>query len=171
MKSTVLIMVILLPLFTFSQKKMNQKTADPKKNNEMLIGFCNRDGFKMINSNFDSAFVTGYSAYNPDAASIKTLSENLKKVKITIVMATWCGDSREWIPRFYKIMDAAGFKYKNLTLISVDRDKKAAGTNVETHKVDLVPTFIFFRDKAELGRIIEFPLGVFEKEMLKIITK
>lgn len=171
MKKTVLFLLILFPALTFAQKKMNQKAVDPKKNNEMLVGFCNRDGFKMINSNFDSAFVTGYSAYKPDEATVNELAGKLKGIKITIVMATWCGDSKEWIPRFYKIMDDAGFKYKNLTLISVDRDKKASGTNVETYKVDLVPTFIFYRNKLELGRIIEFPLGIFEKEMLKIVLK
>jgi thiol-disulfide isomerase/thioredoxin len=170
MKKLLIFVIILIPLLSFSQKK-NQKTTDPKKNNEMLIGFCNRDGFSTINSNFDSAYRAGYASYKPDETTLKELSGKLKRVKITIVMATWCGDSKDWVPRFYKIMDEAGFRYKNLTLISVDREKKAPGTNVETYKVDLVPTFIFYRKKAELGRIIEFPLGIFEKEILKILSK
>lgn len=170
MKKLFFLALLLIPVITFSQK-LNQKTTDPRKNNEMLIGFCNRDGFSTINSNFDSAYRAGYESYKPDETTLKELSGKLKNVKITIVMATWCGDSKDWVPRFYKIMDAAGFKYKNLTIICVDREKKAPGTNVETYKADLVPTFIFYRKKAELGRIIEFPLGIFEKEIVKILSK
>ncbi len=170
MKNLVLIAFLLFPAM-ISAQKLNHKTTDPKKNNEMLIGYCNRDGFAKVNSNFDSAYKAVYATYKPDAATVKELAGKLKGVKITIVMATWCGDSKDWVPQFYKIMDATGFRYKNLTLICVDRDKKAPGTNVETFKADRVPTFIFYHGKTELGRVIEFPMGIFEKEILKILAK
>jgi thiol-disulfide isomerase/thioredoxin len=93
----------------------------------------------------------------------------LNGIKITLVMATWCGDSKEWVPRFYKILDELNFNYKNLTLISVDRDKKAAGTEVETLNIERDPTFIFYNKKTELGRIIEVPVDLLEKNMLKIL--
>lgn len=86
-------------------------------------------------------------------------------------MATWCGDSRDWVPRFYKIMDELDFKSKNLTLICVDRDKKAPGTKVEELNIEKVPTFIFYRKKKELGRIIEVPGDLLEKDILKILIK
>jgi thiol-disulfide isomerase/thioredoxin len=101
---------------------------------------------------------------------MKQIAEHLKGIKITIVMATWCGDSKEWIPRFYKIMDELNFNYKKLTLICVDRAKKAPGTNVDNLKVELVPTFIFYRKKNEIGRIIEVPNDLLEKNILKILT-
>jgi thiol-disulfide isomerase/thioredoxin len=99
------------------------------------------------------------------------LAGKLRGIKITLVMATWCGDSRDWVPRFYKIMDQLGFKYKNLTLICVDREKKATGTNVEDLNIELVPTFIFYRKKMEIGRIIEVPVDLLEKDILKILIK
>lgn len=137
----------------------------------MLIGCCNRDGFSSVNCNFDSAYNAEYPVYKADAETMKQLAGNLKGVKITVVMATWCGDSKEWVPRFYKIMDELKFDYKNLTLICVDRDKKAPGTNVETLNIKLVPTFIFYRKKMEIGRIIEVPVDLLEKDILKILTK
>lgn len=170
MKRFCLLLLIIFPILTFAQK-MNRITSDQKKNNEMLIGFCNREGFEIVKCNFDSAYKAEYPVYKTDKETMKKLAAELKGIKITLVMATWCGDSKEWVPRFYKIMDEAGFNYKNLTLICVDREKKATGTNVETFKVDLVPTFIFYRKKTEIGRIIEFPLGIFEKEILKILLK
>ena len=170
MKKLLLIAFILISTLSMAQK-LNHKTTDPKKNNEMLIGYCNRDGFGTINSNFDSAYKAEYPIYQPDAETMKQLAGNLKGIKITLVMATWCGDSKEWVPRFYKIMDELKFNYKNLTLICVDREKKAPGTNVENLNIQLVPTFIFYRKKAEIGRIIEIPHDLLEKDILKILKK
>jgi thiol-disulfide isomerase/thioredoxin len=170
MKNLVFLALLMIPVFAFTQK-LNQKTIDVKKNNEMLVGYCNREGFVSVNSNFDSAFRAEYPIYRTDEETLKQLAGKLKGVKVIVVMATWCGDSKDWIPRFYKIMDQLHFNYRKLTLICVDRDKKAPGTNVEAFKVDRVPTFIFYRKKTELGRIIETPEGVFEKEILKILSK
>ncbi len=168
MKNLVFIALFLLPAMAFAQK-LNQKTTDPKKNNEMLIGYCSRDGFSSVNCNFDSAFKSEYPVYKADAETMKQLTGKLKGIKITLVMATWCGDSKEWVPRFYRIMDELKFNYKNLTLICVDREKKAPGTTVETLNLQLVPTFIFYRKKMEIGRIIEVPVDLLEKDMLKIL--
>ena len=170
MKKILFMVIILLPFFCSAQK-LNQKTIDPKKNNEMLIGYCNRDGFKTINSNFDSAYKAEYAIYQPDKPTLEQLSGKLKGVKVTLVMGSWCGDSKEWVPRFYKIMDQQPFKYKKLTLIAVGRDKKAPGTRVDELKIKLVPTFIFYRKHKEIGRIIEVPYDLIEKDMLKILSK
>jgi hypothetical protein len=170
MKKLIFLALVLFPVLSFSQT-LNQKAIDEKKNNEMLIGYCNRDGFATVNCNFDSAFRAEYPIYQPDEATMKQLGSMLNDVSITVVMATWCGDSKEWVPRFYKIMDALDFPYKNLTLICVDRSKKAPGTTVDELKVDLVPTFIFYRKNVELGRIVEVPADIMEKEILKILSK
>ncbi len=170
MKHLILILLFTAPLFAFTQKT-NQKALDPKKNNEMLVGYCTREGFVGLNCNFDSTFRVEYAVYHTDKETMQQLAKKMKGIKVTVVMATWCGDSKDWVPRFYKIMDELEFNYKNLSLISVDRDKKAPGTNAEALKADRVPTFIFYRKKTELGRIVEVPEGIFEKEILKIILK
>ncbi|MFA5971770.1 MAG: thioredoxin family protein [Lentimicrobiaceae bacterium] len=170
MKKLAFFLLILFPAMAFTQK-LNQKTTDPKKNNEMLIGYCNRDGFATINSNFDSAYKAEYPISRADAETMKLLSGKLNGIKVTLVMGTWCGDSKEWVPRFYKIMDELNFDYKNLTLICVDRSKKAPGTNVDALKIELVPTFIFYRNAEELGRIVEVPSDLLEKDILKIVSK
>lgn len=162
--------LLLVSGLSFAQK-LNQKTIDEKRNNEMLIGYCNREGFATVNSNFDSAFMAEYPVYKPDDATLNQLSPKLNDINITVVMATWCGDSKEWVPRFYKIMDQLNFNYKNLTLICVDRSKKAPGTPVDELKIELVPTFIFYRQNKELGRIVEVPADIMEKEILKIVSR
>jgi hypothetical protein len=170
MKKLLIFTLFILPALAFSQT-INQKATDTKKNNEMLIGYCNRYGFSSINSNFDSAYQAEYRSYVPDATVISQLTGKLKGIKVTLVMATWCSDSKEWVPRFYKIMDMLDFDYHNLTLICVDRDKKAPGTSVDNLKIDRVPTFIFYKENNELGRIIEVPADLLEKDMLKIVSE
>jgi len=170
MKKLIFVALIIFPIMAFSQK-LNQKSIDPKKNNEMLIGYCNRNGFNTINSIFDSVYKTEYPVYQADAETMKLLAGKLKGIKITLVMATWCGDSRDWVPRFYKIMDQLDFNYKNLTLICVDREKKAHGTTVENLTIERVPTFIIYRKKKELGRIVEVPADLLEKDILKILLE
>lgn len=170
MKTLIFLALIMIPAIIFAQK-LNQKATDDKKSNEMLVGYCNRDGFATVNSNFDSAFKAEYPIYKADESTMKQLAGKMNDVEITVVMATWCSDSKEWIPRFYKIMDELDFPYKNLKLICVDRSKKAPGTNVDTLKIELVPTYIFYRNEVELGRVVEVPADLLEKEILNIVSK
>ena len=139
MKKLVFLILILIPGNLHAQK-LNQKTSDEKKGNEMLIGYCNREGFATVNSNFDSAYKAEYAVYHADEAAMKQLAGKIKGINITVVMATWCSDSKEWVPRFYKIMDQLNFNYKNLTLICVDHSKKAPGTKVDALKTGSVVT-------------------------------
>jgi hypothetical protein len=170
MKKVLIAMILIFPLFLTSQE-LNKKAFDEKRNNEMLVGLCDRGGFKTIQSNFDSAYQAEYPVYIPDAETMKVLQKKLKKIKIKVVMATWCGDSREWVPRFYKVLDQAQFNEKNLTLICVDHQKKAEVKGLSDLKIERVPTFIFYKKKRELGRIVEVPAGILEKDILNIISK
>jgi hypothetical protein len=170
MKKSFLVILILFPALMFAQT-LNQKEFDEKRNNEMLIGYCNRDGFKMIRSSFDSIFQAEYAAYKPDQATIDLMKNKFKKIKITVVMGTWCSDSKDWIPRFYKVMDLAGFDYDKLTLICVDHVKNAPVKDLKKLKIDKIPTFIIYRKRHEKGRIIETPTGLLEKDILGILSK
>ncbi len=170
MKNALFTLILIFPLFLTAQE-LNKKAFDEKRNNEMLIGICDRSGFKTIQSNFDSAYQAEYPLYIPDAETMKLLEKKLKKIKIKVVMATWCGDSRDWVPRFYKVLDQAHFDEKNLTLICVDHQKKAEVKGLSDLKIERVPTFIFYKKKRELGRIVEVPSDILEKDILKIISK
>jgi len=169
MKKAAILLLLLMP-FIVNAQEMNRKGTDPKKNNEILLGYCNREGFSTINSNFDSAYRAGYDIYLPDDSTLNLLRPALKDISVKLVMGTWCGDSKEWVPRFFKVMDLAGFNFDNLEMIGVDRDKKAGDLNIEDLKVDRVPTFIFFNKEKETGRIIEVPYDLIEKDMLKILS-
>lgn len=148
---------------------LNQKTMDEKKHREILIGYCNREGFSSCS--FDSAYQANYGLYAPDTSALRMLTRGMNDIVIKLVMGTWCGDSKEQVPHFYKILDLLKFDYGKLSLICVDRTKAAPGIDLAPLSINLVPTFIFYRNDREIGRIIETPTISLEKDMLRIIDK
>jgi hypothetical protein len=53
--------------------------------------------------------------------------------------------------------------------MGLDREKKSPEFKNEQGDIEYVPTFIFFRNGQELGRIIESPIQSLEKDLRQII--
>ena len=137
---------------------------------EILFGYCNRDG--LYDEPFDQWFLSEYEEYVIDYSTLGKIDTSFfNNVKITLVMGTWCGDSKREVPRFYKIIDELNYDESNLTMISVDRDKLAPVIEFEEMNIKRVPTFIFYSDGVEIGRIIEYPEDSLEKDLYKILSE
>ena len=170
MKMFTAILSFVLFITCVKAQDLNKTKIDEKSQMEVLTGLCNRDGLK--SNLFKTYFETEYAEYTPDAAtiaSLKTLMAN-NNIKVTIVMGSWCGDSQEQVPRFYKIIDAISFTDANMTLYCVDRTKKTDKGETDTLNITLVPTFIFYKDGKEIGRITETPKVSLEKDILEIVS-
>ncbi len=88
-----------------------------------------------------------------------------------IVLGTWCGDSKEKVPRFLKILDLLGTTFDDLKLIAVDREKTAPDMDVKgKYLIEKVPTFIFYKGDVEIGRITETPKVALEKDLFFILN-
>lgn len=172
MKHSAKIMILIFVFASsniFSQE-MNKTKTDEKSQMEVLTGLCNRDGLK--SDLFKTYFDAEYASYVPDATTISTIKNLIasKNYTITIVMGSWCGDSQEQIPRFYKIIDKIGFPENKITLYCVDRSKKSDKWETDSLGIQFVPTIIFYLDGKESGRIIETPKINLEKDFLDIIS-
>ena len=167
MKKLFLLLMILSAVI-YAQEK-NKFVADEKSGKPMLIGICDRTAF--ADSNFSWWFNSEYDNYTPDSAEVLKLSKVINDIKITIVMGTWCSDSRREVPRFFKILDKAGYNTQNLTLICVDRNKTVPNGLVEKLDIKLVPTFICTKDDKEIGRIVETPKETLGKDLALIVVK
>lgn len=166
MKNFILILILLITSKIFAQQ-FNNSTIDTVKNKKMLIGYCTREAFQ--DTAFKDWFDEQYNSYQPDYETIDQLEGKLDDVTITIVMGTWCSDSREQIPAFYKILDELNYPSDKVTLICVDRKKKGLSNEADGLNIELVPTIIFYRNGEEIGRIIETPQESLEKDLLGII--
>lgn len=162
-----LIFIMLFPGFLFAQRR--NKIIKDSNSEPMLIGYCTREVFN--DSSFASWFNPEYESYYPDSSAIEALKKDMRNIDITIVMGSWCSDSQWHVPDFYKILDKINYPSDKVTLIAVNEDKKTEEDEIDTLNIKLVPSFIFYRDGSELGRIVESPEKSLEVDMLGILIK
>lgn len=168
-KSLLLVAALFLTISSLAQS-VNAKIKDPKLNNqEVLIGYCNLDG--LTAGEYGVYFESQYEAYEPTSKYIEKLKENKGKVDILVVFGSWCSDSKIQVPRFFKVIDEAGFNNGQTKIIGVNRDKNAFSVNVMDLNIERVPTFIVYQNDEELGRIIETPKKTLEKDLAKIVAR
>ncbi|MFH1321955.1 MAG: thioredoxin family protein [Bacteroidota bacterium] len=176
------------PVISEPQNTLNKEIITDD-GHTMLIGLCDRNG--LLGMPYKTWFEKEYNEYRVDTGTLETLrvsknpeglatdglaTEDLaninalhKDVRIVIFMATWCGDSKEQVPRFYKILDSLNYDESDLTLINLDRQKKSPANEEKGMDIQYVPTFIFYSNNKEIGRIIESPGQSLEKDMTEII--
>lgn len=110
--------------------------------------------------------------YTPNAGAVEALKKNGAKVRIIVFGGTWCEDTQNILPKFFMLLDAAGFSYERLTLIGTDREKKTLGYLSEALNVTHVPTFIVMRDGKEVGRVVEYgKKGAWDMEIGELIVE
>lgn len=115
-------------------------------------------------------YQTNYNSYNPDSSNLLS-NKYFKNLKIIVFMGTWCSDSKREIPRFFKILNNCNVSLNQVTIFGLDRSKKTEDSVFNSkYNILRVPTFIFFRNEKELGRIVEFPKESLEKDIQKILS-
>jgi thiol-disulfide isomerase/thioredoxin len=164
MKNLFLLTFILVLSSCSVQKKV---TAEKNKRGD-LVGIANKESFNQ--APYYTWFNKNFSDYKPNEATLTSLKESLKGIKIKGFMGTWCGDSKRETPRFYKILEQTDFNLKNLDLITVDRSKTTPDNLQEGLDIKRVPTFIFYKNGKEIGRYVEYARETLEKDMLKIVS-
>lgn len=162
----IFLILLMFSTFLFAQEK-NKLTIDEKSDKPMLLGLCDRTAF--ADTNFAWWFNSEFDNYSVDSVELKNVSDKLKDLKIKLVIATWCSDSRKEVPRFLKILDYLSFDQNDITMICVDRTKTAPDCGIEKLDIKLVPTIIFYKNDEEIGRIVESPKETLEKDLLGII--
>ncbi|WP_456377082.1 thioredoxin family protein [Lutibacter sp.] len=165
MKKIFLSLILIAAISCTAQKNKVTAIKDATGN---LVGIANKESF--LQEPFNNWFTPNYDEYTTDEAIIKKLEPLLEKVTIKTFMGTWCGDSKEQTPIFYKILDEAKFNYNNLEMITVNRSKATPNNLQEGFNIERVPTFIFYKDGKEIGRFVEYPRETVETDILKIVS-
>jgi thiol-disulfide isomerase/thioredoxin len=159
--------IALFILGSASAQELNKVVFDQKAKKDILVGECNRDGFRT--DEFKS-FLENNQDYEPDANTIKQIKKLRKDVEVVVVFATWCHDTQTQLPRFFRILDEAGFNDENIRLFGVDTGKLAPGVDISWLEISRVPTFVFYKNGREIGRVVEKPSTSLEKDVLMILT-
>jgi len=159
-----------LPLVLAACKANPPHTAVriPDEGTVMLVGTASLDSLQT--EPFDSWYEVNRNEYQPNPEIVARLKPLLKDVHILLLMATWCKDSKREVPRFVKILEEAGYPPGSVEMIAVNREKTTPEQFEGGLELLQVPTFIFYRNDEELGRIVEFPIEDMESDMLKILS-
>lgn len=148
-------------------QEVNNKMIDPVHEEEILIGDCNREG--LTADDFGLIFDEEYALYEADPAYLNKIVLLDRNYSIIVVLGTWCQDSQEQVPRFYRILDALKFPAEMISIICVDGNKTGGDVDISGLNIEKVPTFIFYRNGEEVGRITETPENTLEQDMFEIL--
>lgn len=116
-------------------------------------------------------FKKEYKKYKPLKPIIDQLTAvNASKVKIVVFAGSWCSDTQNLLPKFFKTLDETKNGYQ-VELYFMDRSKKLPDNSQTTYDINKIPTFILIEDTEEIGRIEEAVNVSIEKDLLKILLK
>lgn len=111
-----------------------------------------------------------YDAYAPEAAAVASLRSKVPGLRADVYFGSWCDDSKNNVPLFLKIIDSIDEPEFKVSFHTVEK-KPTTGQKyfVEDVLVEKVPTFIFYRNDVEIGRIIENPKESMLQDMMQIL--
>ncbi|MEN8193664.1 MAG: hypothetical protein ABFS12_12655, partial [Bacteroidota bacterium] len=139
MINKIAIILIVLVSFNFAQEK-EYLGIDEKTGRSILIGYADRTVFS--DSNFAWWFNSGYKFYKTDSTIMKQFEPiDLDSITTTIVLGTWCSDSRREVPRFFKIVDQLKISEHPIKMFGVNREWRDEETEIDSLNIEFVPTF------------------------------
>ncbi len=137
---------------------------DSVSHERVLIGPVERSAFE------DSTwYKSNYSLYHPLPSLIDRIDSLNHEDSVTVVFGSWCSDSHMWVPMFLSITDSTTLAH-SISFVAVPesagwRDQLTPGLDVTK-----VPTFIFYHDGKEIGRIVEKPEGDLGDNIIRILS-
>ena len=162
--------VLLLSCATSKQgAKPNYQVFTDTNGNKALKGFINRS--LLVNDSSFQWFVENGKYGEATASAVAAFQKNGSKITLLVFFGTWCHDSHNLLPKFYRLMDKAGFPESKIVLVAVDTRKIAVQQLHEKFHLKTVPTFIVLVNGKEVGRVEEYgKTGYMEKELGEVVA-
>jgi thiol-disulfide isomerase/thioredoxin len=162
--------IILLTACGASKKAITNYQVLQYEGKKMLKGIINRS---QIESDTAFAWFKDNMQYGqPDAAAVTAFQQHKAHFTMIVFGGTWCEDTQNLLPRFFKLVDKSGYPESSITLIAVDRQKTTINNLHTTYNITNVPTFIVLKAGKEVGRVVEYGKeGDIVKELGAIVSK
>ena len=165
------ILIVIISVFLIDGSIFAQSQAEISRDNngeKILKGIISRK--ELENDTAFAWWAENLKGYTPQSQAVAELKKN-QNIQFITFMGTWCDDSKFIVPKFYSLLDAAGFPQDKVTLIGVDRSKKTLSHLAEALNIENVPTIIVMNNGREIGRVVEYgKYGAFDKELGEIIA-
>ena len=172
MRSFRILLLILMSATAMAQTDEPVVMKDPKNGRIVLKGPLTYTSLTR-ESSFDW-LQSGMGSYSGKPRKIKILKEQLAadKYQLVVFLGTWCADTHELLPRFFKVLQQINYPLDKVVLYGVERDKTTRSAEVKKYNVVSLPTFIVL-DQAgnEKGRITESVNKSIESDLVKIVDQ
>ena len=96
---------------------------------------------------------------------------DLEDISVVIMFGTWCHDSKREVPKILRILDSAGVRPEQISLIGVDTKKAEPKGREKLYNLRNTPTLILLKNGKEVGRIIERPNVSLEADLIGLTTR
>ncbi len=115
-------------------------------------------------------YTPNFASYKPDTVTLSAMQAAKGKVQFVIFGGTWCEDTQNILPKFFKLQELAGIDDASISFYGVDRAKKTLGNINDAFKITNVPTIIVMKDGKETGRVVEYgKTGKWDVELAELI--
>ena len=169
MKNVVIICSLFFMVSCSTTQKINYITISNAKE-KTLQGVINRNiiasdtSFKWFKNNYNHA--------NPNANAVEVFRTRKNDFSLMVFGGTWCEDTQNLLPLFYKLIDKSEYPEKKITLVGVNREKKSGNELSTIYSIINVPTFIVLNKKGkEVGRVVEYgKYNEIDKELAEIVS-
>ena len=137
------------------------------KNEKILVGKIQR---KQLTTEAFPWFKKNYDSYNSAASTdILYLKAYRDRVTFLVFAGTWCDDTQNLLPKFFRVLDEAQFPATAVTMYGVDRNKKTLRNEADKYLIVNVPTFLVYKDGKEVGMIVESVKKSMEVDLKNIL--
>jgi len=110
------------------------------------------------------------NSYTPSVEIVNTMAAVKDKLQFIIFGGTWCEDTQNILPKFFKLQEQSGIPDSSISFFVVDRAKQTVSNFASAFKITNVPTIIIMKDGKEIGRVVEYgKTGQWDKELAEII--
>lgn len=128
--------------------------------------------YALINNANFSWFAKSAETYKPDQSVVNALEAAKGKAQLIIFGGTWCEDTQNILPKFFKVQEQSGFPDNSISFFGVDRQKKTLGNMAEAMGITNVPTIIVMKNGKEVGRVVEYgKTGKWDTELAALINQ
>ena len=163
MKRITLLFLVLLLSFGCAETKVH---TEKYRSKDILVGEGNLQDIQK--NSYQKWFEQNSREFQPNSKIIEQLKPQVNNYNYKIIMGTWCPDSRLQVPIFYKVLKESDYKNPDkIPVIYVPRKYKNYKL-INSLNIKRVPTIIVYKNKKEIGRIIEYPMNNIETDLEEI---
>lgn len=122
------------------------------------------------NADYNKWFAANQTGYTAPASLVNAMESTKGTVQYVVFGGTWCGDTQNILPKFFKSQELSGVGDASVSFFAVDRSKKVVGNLQQGFGITNVPTIIVMKDGKEKGRVVEYgKTGKWDEELAAIL--